>query len=190
MQHWLWPVLVILVLSTPAHASSAPELDVTVAMHGDTIVVDVQMSVDVNVATAWGVLTDYEHMTHFVSDLRLSEVVSRYDDVSVVHQIGETRIGLFRFSYDTVRKVRLSPMTEIESTLVAGDFKSYRFSTRLYPTTSGCIVVNHGEYVPTRWVPPILGPAFIEQGTRTQYEQLRAEMLRRLAERRHASVGR
>ncbi len=81
-------------------------------------------------------------------------------------------------------------MAEIRSTLVAGDFKSYSFATRLVATTGGCVVVNHGEYVPNRWIPPIVGPALIKQATRKQYEELHAEMLRRGDEPRRVSAGR
>ena len=173
-------VLMFVAFAVPVRASAAPALDVNVAMRGKTIVVDVRMGVHVDVAQAWAVLTDYAHMARFVSDLKVSEVLAANDNVLLVHQAGETRFGLLRFAYDTVRKIALTPMVEIDSELVRGDFKSYRFSTRLFPSVDGCIVVNHGEYVPDRWVPPVLGPALIEQATRKQYEQLGAEMVSRM----------
>ncbi len=95
----------MLSLAMPVAARSAPALDVSVATRGDMVVVDVRMAVDVDVARAWAVLTDYPHMAEFVSDLRLSEVLSQHDNVLVVHQIGETSFGLLSFAYDTVRKV-------------------------------------------------------------------------------------
>jgi hypothetical protein len=159
-------------------------------MHGDAVVVDVRMPVDVSVAAAWMVLTDYASMARFISDLRLSEVLSRRDNVLLVHQIGETRFGLLDFTYDTVRKIVLTPMVEIDSTLASGNFKSYHYSTRLLATSAGCVVVNHGEYVPLRWVPPIVGPVLIKQATQNQYEQLRAEMLRRVGENHDAPAAR
>lgn len=186
---WLAAALMIVAAAMPIPAKSAPALDVTVAMRGGTVVVDVRMEVHVDVAHAWAVLTDYPHMAQFVSDLRFSEVLEDNDNVLLVRQIGETRFGLLRFAYDTVRKVVLTPMVGIRSDLVSGDFKSYRFSTRLLPTADGCIVVNHGEYVPDRWVPPVIGPALIAQATRKQYEQLGAEMLRRMHRVGHVRPG-
>ena len=180
LHRWLAAVLTIVAVAMPFAAAAASPLDVNVAMRGKTIVVDVRMGVHVDVAQAWAVLTDYAHMARFVSDLEVSEVLAAKDNVLLVHQAGETRFGLLRFAYDTVRKIALTPMVEIDSELVRGDFKSYRFSTRLFPSVDGCIVVNHGEYVPDRWVPPVLGPALIEQATRKQYEQLGAEMVSRM----------
>lgn len=175
----LWPLLTMLALWMPLPAHGEQALDVKVVTRKNVVVVDVRMVVDVDVPRAWSVLTDYAHMVQYLSDLRLSEVMSRRDNVLLVHQVGETRSGVLHFTYDTVRQVELTPMAEIRSKLVTGDFKSYSASTRLFPMTRGCVIVNHGEYVPNRWVPPLLGPALIEQGTRKQYAELRAEMLRR-----------
>jgi len=43
-------------------------------------------------------------------------------------------------------------------------------------------IINHGEFIPNVWVPPIIGPAAIEAEARQQFQEFRTEILRRRAE--------
>jgi hypothetical protein len=85
------------------------------------------------------------------------------------------------FSFAAVRVIELTPMREIRSSLVSGDFKSHASTTRLVGVDQGVRVVHHGEYVPKAWLPPIVGVAVIESETRKQFDEFSAEMLRRQA---------
>jgi hypothetical protein len=172
----------MLALAATAHAAPVPPADdvaVAVERHGATIVVDVEMRVPVGAREAWAVLTDYEHMAAFVSTLTSSVVLQRNDNHLEVEQVGEARRGPLTYAFDTVRAIELVPYREIRSTLIRGRFKSYLFTTRIVDQGPTSIVVHHGEYVPTTWVPPIVGPALIQAETRKQYAELREEMLRR-----------
>jgi len=42
-------------------------------------------------------------------------------------------------------------------------------------------ISHHGEYVPKRWLPPLVGPAVIESETKKQYGEFVAEIARRSA---------
>ena len=69
-----------------------------------------------------------------------------------------------------------------------GDFKYYDVVTRLAGGPAGpTTITHHGEYVPRRWVPPMLGPSLIEAETRKQYTELLTEMERRAAARQAPS---
>lgn len=178
-----FPILVLLAaISVAAHAADPgvnDDIAVHIQKHGPTIVVDVEMQVSATPADAWAVFTDYEHMADFVSNLKVSEVTSRQGNRLEVRQAGEARKGPLTFTFETVRAVELIPVHEIRSTLVRGDFKSYEFTTQIEKRGETVVIANHGEYIPTRWVPPVIGPALIESETRKQYGELRDEILRR-----------
>jgi ribosome-associated toxin RatA of RatAB toxin-antitoxin module len=163
-------------------ATSAQPLAVTVRKLGDQVIVDVSARVEARADCVWEVLTDYDHMAEYLSAIKSSQVVSRRGNELEVAQSGEARRGFLHFSFSTVRAVELRGEREIRSHLIRGDFKSYEFTTRIVPEAGGMVsILHHGEYVPTTWVPPVVGPAMIETETRKQYGELIAEILRRQA---------
>lgn len=161
-------------------AQGASAIVVHVEKAGETIVVDVEMVVQVPPVAAWDVLTDYDHMSQFVANVHSSRIAGRRGDKLIVAQQSSTAFGLLKFSFDNVREVELVPHTEIRSKLISGDMKASAFTTRLASDGAGATrVTNHGEFVPTMWVPPVIGTAFIASETRRQFVELRNEMLRR-----------
>jgi ribosome-associated toxin RatA of RatAB toxin-antitoxin module len=175
------PVLVALLLLAAA-SCPAQETAVKVERRGETIVIDVEAAAPGSPAETWSVLTDYDHMASFISNLTASRIVRRREnDVIEVMQAGRTKIGLMSFGFQAVRAVELVPPHEIRSNLVSGDFKAYTSTTSITPTPYGTLIVHHGEYVPKSWLPPMIGTAMIERETRRQYQEFIAEIERRLA---------
>jgi Polyketide cyclase / dehydrase and lipid transport len=154
---------------------------VTVKKDGEMIVVDVDMPVRASPRAAWDVLTDYDHMAQFVGNVQASRITDRKGNTLVVAQKSSTALGLLKFQFDNVREVELLPHHEIRSKLISGDMKASAFTTRIMSDgAGGTRVVNHGEFVPTMWVPPVVGTAFLETQTRKQFNELRAEIMRRI----------
>ena len=147
--------------------------------NGATIIVDVEMAVQVSPLTAWDVLTDYDHMAQFVTNVQASKITDRKGNTLVVAQKSGTAFGLLKFSFDNLREVELVPHSEVRSKLISGDMKASAFTTRIVSDGGGARVFNHGEFVPTMWVPPVIGTAFLEAETRRQFHELRNEMVRR-----------
>jgi len=179
-----WRVALVLVPAAYAFAPQAQTVhpEVSVRLNGEQVVVDVTVQVSEKPSVVWAVLTDYEHMAGYVSNLKSSKVVSRHGNLIQVEQSGEARRAFLTFAFTTVRAIELLPQREIRSRLVRGDFKSYEFTTRLHAGANGhTVITHHGEYVPMRWVPPVIGPTLIEEETRKQYTELIAEMQRRAA---------
>lgn len=164
-------------------ALQAQPVDVQVVLQdGGKVVLDVNASVAAPREQVWAVLTDYEHMAGFVSNLKSSAVIGHDGPLLQVEQSGEARHGLLRFAFHSVRAVELVAPQEIRSHLVSGDFKSYEATTRITAQDAGHSLISfHGEYVPNRWVPPGLGPSLIKSETGKQYDELIAEILRRNA---------
>jgi Polyketide cyclase / dehydrase and lipid transport len=161
--------------------AAAQEVTAKVERHGDKIVVDVTARVAAPLATTWAVLVDYDHMADYMSNLKTSKVLRRQGNQLEVSQSGETKVAFVRFAFASVRLIELLPMKEIRSQLVSGDFKSFDTLTQLAEVGAETHITYHGEYVPTSWVPPLIGPGVIGGETKRQYGQLLAEAMRRHA---------
>ncbi|MEO7116251.1 MAG: SRPBCC family protein [Caldimonas sp.] len=174
-----------LVLVLAAAACPAQEIDVRVERRGETVVVDVEATAPGPPGEAWAVLTDYDHMASFISNLTASRIVERRDhDHLHVMQAGRTTLAFMSFGFEAVRAVELVPMKEIRSSLVSGDFKAYASTTSISSVAASTRIVHHGEYVPTKWLPPMIGPSVIERETRRQYQEFVAEIERRMSAKR------
>jgi len=161
-------------------AQDASDIVVHVKKNGATIIVDVEMMVQAPALATWDVLTDYDHMAQFVANVQSSKITDRKGNTLVVAQKSGTAFGLLKFSFDNVREVELVPHSEIRSNLISGDMKASAFTTRIMSNGGGVTrVVNHGEFVPTMWVPPVIGTVFLESETRRQFHELRNEIMRR-----------
>jgi len=173
----------IALASFPPVALAAPpdSRDIAVAIHrdGEAYVVDVAFSVDATLQEAWSVLTDYDHMSEFVSNLTMSRIIHRASDSLEVAQTSHLKIGFIDLKFDTVRKVEFVPLQEIRSKLVRGGMKKSAFTTRLAAEGDMTRITNHGRFIPDRWIPPLIGIPMLEAETRKQFAELRAEVLRR-----------
>ena len=168
--------------SLPA-APASPDQDIAVRVQkaGAEILVDIDCPVRAPVSIVWDVLTDYDNMATFISNLTFSGVERRVDNVLTVRQKGKVTRGPLSFAFDNVREIELVPVAEIRSRLVSGDLKSSFFTTRIADLDGLVHISNSGRYTPNVWVPPLVGPALIEGETRKQYAEIRAEILRRAA---------
>ena len=175
--------LVALVAATTAFAATPDnrDIDVQIRRQDEAIVVDVSMRVAASPEQAWSVLTDYDHMAEYVSDLAESHVLRRDADRLEVEQKSLARFGLIEIRLENVREIVLTPPLEIRSKLIRGDMKTSSFTTHVVAEGDSTRVINHGSFVPDRWIPPLIGIAVLESETRKQFGELRAEILRRAA---------
>ncbi|MDE2002555.1 MAG: SRPBCC family protein [Betaproteobacteria bacterium] len=173
--------LALAILPAAAHAVAPDSRGIAVAIHrdGEAYVVDVDLTVDATPQEAWNVLTDYDHMSEFVSNLTMSHIVRRASDSLEVAQTSRVKFGLFDFKFDNVREIELVPPQEIRSKLVRGDMKMSAFTTRVAAEGNATRITNHGRFIPDRWIPPLIGTMVLEAETRKQFAELRAEILRR-----------
>jgi len=170
-----------------ARAAADQDIVVHAKKEGAEIVVDVDCPVRAPALTVWDVLTDYDNMSRFISNIQYSHVQERTDNLLTVHQKGKATRGPLSFTFDNVREVQLSPFTEVRSRLISGELKASAFTTRIVDVGGLIHIVNSGRYTPNMWVPPLIGPALIEAETRKQFGEIRTEILRR-SERRAAEL--
>jgi uncharacterized membrane protein len=172
-----------LVLSRPAAAADNADIAVEVRKEGETIHVNVDCPVNAPAAVAWEVMTDYDNMAKFVSNLTQSTVRMRMGNRMQVFQKGKASRGPLSISFENLREIELVPRSEIRSKLIAGDTMPAQFVTRIEERGGTTHVMHTGSYTPSMWVPPGIGPALIGAETRKQYGEFRAEMLRRAQSR-------
>lgn len=187
---WQW--LLACCVATVAVSASAAAADEDIVVHakkdGAEVVVEVDCPVRAPVLAVWDVLTDYDNMSRFISNLQYSGIEGRVDNVLKVRQFGKASRGPLTITFDNVREVELRPFTEVRSRLISGDLKASAFTTRLVDVDGLVHIVNSGRYTPKIWVPPVIGPALIEEETRKQFGEIRTEILRR-SERRAAELA-
>jgi len=162
-------------------ATAADDIVVDVRKDGQEIAVDVDCPVDAPRPIVWEVLTDYDHMAQFVSNLDYSGVDARADNVLRVHQKGKVSRGFLSLAFDNVREIELVPHREIRSRMISGDMKASAFTTSIVEVGGRLHIVNVGRYQPNLWIPPVIGPALIRAETQKQFGEIRAEILRRSA---------
>jgi hypothetical protein len=175
-------VLLMAVLPVSAwSANKDQDIVVHVQQDGQHIAVDVDCPVDAPWSVVWEVLTDYDHMAQFISNLEFSGIEDRVDNVLRVRQSGKASRGPLTLTFDNTREIELVPYGEIRSRLISGDLKASDFITRIVKVAEQIHIVNSGRYTPNIWVPPIIGPTLIKIETQKQYGEIRAEILRRSA---------
>ena len=181
----LWPLLAALLFALfPVcawPATAADDIVVDVRKEGAEVAVDVDCPVDASRQLVWDVLTDYEHMAQFVSNIAYSGVDARTGNLLRVHQKGKVSRGILSMSFDNVREVELVPRREIRSRMISGDMKASAFTTSIVEVGGRLHIVNVGRYQPNLWIPPVIGPALIRAETQKQFGEIRAEILRRSA---------
>ena len=188
-QRCLRAIAVLMLAMLPVaglRAAADQDIEVRVKKNGAEVAVDVDCPVNASVAVTWEVLTDYDHMSEFLSDLQHSSVQARDGHTLQVYQKGKAERGLLSITFENLREVVLVPNQEIRSRLISGDLKASAFTTRVVDDGTLVHIINSGQYTPKIWVPPVIGPTLIEAETRKHFGELRNEILRRNALRAKA----
>ena len=181
---WIdWTVVTAVALAlVPVSARCAldvQDIAVVVRKDGPVISVEVDCPVSAPLSVVWDVLTDYDHMAQFISNLQYSAVQSRTSGTLRVHQKGKASRGPLTFRFENVREIDVVPFRELRSRLISGNPEASEFTTQIVEAGTVVHIVNRGHYTPNVWVPPLIGPALIEAETRKQFGEIRAEILRR-----------
>lgn len=171
-------VCALLVFAALAHADAG--IFAAVVREGDAFVVTATMDAPVSLRTAWGVLTDYEHMAGIVANLSSSRVLERHGNQLVIRQEGAVKYGLFTFAFETEREIRLEPMQRILAKNLSGSVKRMESETRLAPNEHGGVhIAYRAEIVPDSFLGRLFGGSFARDGVHDQFRLLVEEMQRR-----------
>lgn len=177
------------VLALGAAAAAAPARAVkdetgtwvAVVRRGDVFGIDAVMVVPVTPQQAWDVLTDFDAMARFLPNVSASRVVARGDGVLQVEQRGELKWGPVIEPFEWQREVRLTPITTLQSTSLAGAVPREQGVTRLKPVAAGTEVWHRGDLLFDTWMPNPVAERFLQKVLQERYEAFAAEMRRRAA---------
>lgn len=168
---------------TLAHSGVPDARDIAVAIdrEGDTFSVTAELVVDATPQEVFAVLTDFEHMARFVSNVIESRVVGRDGDRIAVEQKSRLAFGPIELEFTNVRDVETVPFREIRSRVTEGDMEGSSFTTTIAARAARTWIGNRGSFHSNRWLPPVIDRLVLEDETRKQFQEFRIEILRRKA---------
>lgn len=158
-----------------------PKVAVTVSQSGEAFIIDATLELAVSPATAWDVLTDFDHMTAILGNLTSSKVTAREGNTLVVRQEGVARYGLLSFSFESEREIRLEPIKRIVSKSISGTLKRMDSEVRIVRLEQGVQVRYHAESVPDSILARMFGASFVRHEIEEQFLAMGREMVRRQA---------
>lgn len=162
-----------------AEPAQDEDIEVNVQINGESVIVDLTMFVPATPQQVWAVLTDFEHMTNFISNLKESRAISTTESTRTVFQRGEANFGMMSFPFESTREMKLTPYRKIESHMISGSMRKMEGTTQLSEENGQTKIVLHSESIPGNWIPPIVGKKFIAHETREQFQDIRDEVVKR-----------
>lgn len=162
------------------HAGDS-DIAVRVDIQGEVVRVDVEATVAATPKEVWEVLTDFDRLPTFISNIVSSKVLSRSGNVVRVAQTGKTHFGPLTFEFQSERELTLVPYEKFDSLMLSGNMKRFRGTTRLEAAEGKTRIRYHSEAVPDTALPLGMGRSLIEAETREHYTEIRREVLRRKA---------
>jgi hypothetical protein len=155
------------------------DIEVKVQIAGENVIVDVTLAVPATRQEVWVVLTDFEHMADFVSNLKESKVVSISGGTLKIFQRGAATYGLITFPFESTREIRLIPFDKIRSHMISGNMRMMEGTTQLIDEDGQTRIIYHTDTIQEKWIPPIVGKIFIEHEIRKQFYEMRNEIIKR-----------
>jgi len=178
---WRARVVVFVLAVVPALPAIAATIAVDAERRGDNIEIHASAELKSDAATAWRVLTDYEHYPEFISDLRVSRVVSRQGQTVVVEQSGDATLWLLRIPLDITFEITETPPNALKSRGVAGSLRAMSSGYLLTPVPQGVRLEYEGHVVPGFELFAPFELAAVRQSIARQFQALADEIERRSA---------
>lgn len=192
MRHLRALLLAGVLACTPALATPTPDdpVAVSIAQDADHILLSAEFRVPVDARTAWSVLTDFSHMPEFLPGLKESQVLSQNGQRLTVQQKGESTVGLIAMEYESLRAIELKPYQWIRSRTLRGSLGSVEGVTRLLPDGEGAtLVVYNAQAQPDSSLAALVPARYFREALKSQFQAMRAEMLRRARLQTGRSAG-
>jgi hypothetical protein len=133
----------------------------------------------VSAATAWSVLTDYDHIGDYVKSVRKSKVERQADGGIVLRQDAKGGIFPLQKTIHVVLDVREEPEKIGFTDRLGRDFRVYRGEWVIKATPAGSVTTYSLEARPVIAMPHALGRGWMGHEAHELLVQVRAEMIRR-----------
>jgi ribosome-associated toxin RatA of RatAB toxin-antitoxin module len=175
--------LAALSIASPLHTAAVdlvPGVTVGVERNGDGYVVVATLIAPGVPATAWAVLTDFDHMADFMPTLTSSRVLQRQDNRVLVQQRGKMELGTFRMPFESDRMIDMKPPGTIYSKQLRGNMQRVDSTTTFTELPNGTRVDYRVEIVPKLWMPESVAGPMLHDATERQFNAVLREIQRRL----------
>lgn len=149
------------------------------AWEGDFVSVSANADLPVAAATAWSVLTDYDHYAEFIPDIVSSRIVSRNHDGMTVEYNGQFGFLFFRQPMHLVLDVVLDPPRRIIARSVSGDLRDMTGSYEISEGAQALRLTYRARFVPAVSLPPFIGLAVVRHQMLKQFAAMVKEIVRR-----------
>jgi carbon monoxide dehydrogenase subunit G len=165
----------------PAWPACAQEVSVETSRQGEFIIIEASADLQADVRTIWQVLTDYDHLSDFIPDMKSSRVLSRNADGVVVEQKGEFSFLFFSRPVEVQLVVVESPPRRVVSRAISGSFREMSGSYQLEPVPGGIRLLYSGRMVPDFDMPPLFGMMAVRIVAQRRFSAMVREIIRRAA---------
>jgi len=184
---WVLPVLLPGFQGRAATAQAAQQVDVSAASRGGQVTVTASADLQADPATAWAVITDYDHLASFIPYMHSSKVVQRDGDRLLVDQAGELSLLFFRQPIEVRLEVLEMPERSVDAHAVGGNLRAMQGRYLIEPLPSGELRLSYsGGLTPAFQLPPLVGNVVVRMVLARQFQALVAEIVRRDALARRA----
>jgi carbon monoxide dehydrogenase subunit G len=170
---------VLFAAASPAETPAGEDIEVKVKSTGENVIVDVTFSVPATVQEVWRVLTDFDHMADFISNVKESKVIRASGDTLTIFQRGAATYGPVSYPFESTREIRLKPFHKIRTHLITGNMRKMEGTTHLINEGGQTRVIHHTDIIPEVWFPSAVGEVFIEHEMREQFNEMRNEIIKR-----------
>lgn len=162
-----------------ADAPLVADKDLQITRQGEGWLVEGSFTVPVAPVVAWAVLTDFEHMGRFLTNLSVSQVLERQGNVLQVEQRGTARFGLFSFKFQSLREITLTPASHIHARGLSGNIKHFISDLSVAEEGGATRLTYRAEMEPDFWLPAWLAPSLLRHEVAEQFSAMVREMVRR-----------
>ena len=160
-------------------ATAAEAIETRIERHGEYITVNASALMQVDARIAWEVLTDYDHLSQFIPDMKSSRVVSRSGDRVVVEQKGDFGFFFYRQPVEVMLEVVEEPWRRIDARRISGNIRDLETRYELKASDAGVKLDYIGRFIPEFSVPPFFGMAMVRKVIERRFRAMVEEIVRR-----------
>lgn len=172
--------LTVIGLICSSLGAPAQELSIETFELHEAITVNASAVMPVRLATAWSVISDYEHLADFVPGMHSSKVLQRSGNQVLLEQTGSLGFLFFQRAIEVKLAVTESPPDRIVAHAVGGNLRQMDGSYTLETLPDGKLRLSYsGSLRPDFALPPLIGKLAVRQVLERQFRALVDEIRRR-----------
>lgn len=154
-------------------------IKVEAAWDGDFVSVSANANLPVDVATAWSVLTDFDHFSRFIPDMVAMRIVARSHNGMVVEYEGAFSFLFFRLPMHLRLDVVLEPPRRILARSLSGDLQDLSSSYEIHDLPQALRLTYKARFLPDFALPRFIVLPFVRHEIEKQFTAMVNEIVRR-----------